>query len=266
MPARRNFLAAIGGAAVMLLGNKTCAARPRRCRYRKAVAPGGVNAAKIGGTLFTQPRYDRWERVEEGMSENEVLALLGPPLVRDTRESVIRDQMRGLGIDRAEATAILFGNPHWIQAFQWTYGRLRFDSPAVPDAYEFYLIFTEGRVDDKQDPFNGHLSTDGRPTAPVLISPPDETSFDHFPRFVDLRWTPSSGIYPIDYEIEISSAVDYVDQLEANQIDWDAELVRSPIPFMTVCFCGDQPGRWRVRGRNGLGTGEWSKYRQFVFT
>ena len=266
MRARRSFLAAIGAAAAMLLGNKTCDARPRRCRYRMAVAPSHENAAKRAGGSSIQPRYDRWEMVREGMNEKEVLALLGPPLARDTRESLIRGQMRELGIDRAEATAMLFGNHNWVQAFQWTYGRLRFDSPAVPDAYEFCLIFAEGQVLYKQDPFDGRLSFEGRPTAPALISPPDGTSFDHFPRFVDLRWAPSSGVYPIVYEIEISSADDYEGQLGANLIEWDAELVHSTIPFITKSFCGAQPGRWRVRGKNRLGVGEWSEYRQFVFT
>jgi hypothetical protein len=225
-----------------------------------------VNAVESAGGSFIQPPYDRWERVEEGMSENEVLTLLGPPLVRDTRESLIRAEMKELGMGHTEATALLFGIPNVTHVFQWTYGRLSFESPAVPDAYEFYLLLTNGRVSWKQDPFDGRLSRNGRPTAPVLISPQDGTTFGHYPRFVDLRWAPSSGIYPVEYVIELSSGDEFVDQLGADQIDWDAELLRSRIPFTTTSFCGAQPGRWRVRGKNGLGTGEWSEYREFTFT
>ncbi len=37
-------------------------------------------------------------------------------------------------------------------------------------------------------------------------------------------------------------------------------------PYYVACIVGDGPGRFRVQGKNALGAGEWSDYRDFDFT
>src|SRR5207247_1499883 len=80
-----------------------------------------------------------------------------------------------------------------------TFGRIRFKASTVPDAYEYYLIYNGDKVIQKGDPHNGELSTDGKPTKPKPIAPANKTAFDYYPRFIDFRWMPVSGKYPIQY-------------------------------------------------------------------
>lgn len=131
-----------------------------------------------------QPDHGKWARVNEGMPEAEARKLLGEPLFADRHETATPD-----------APKVFL-----------RYGRIRFASPALPDTFDFDLPIREGKVYSKHDPFGGELSKDGRPTAPLQITPYDRTTFDHYPRFVDLRWRPSSGEYPIAYVVEVEFA------------------------------------------------------------
>jgi hypothetical protein len=63
------------------------------------------------------------------------------------------------------------------------------------------------------------------------------------------------------YEVEIGWGFEldgpFADQVIESELDF---------PYYVASFVGDQPGRFRVRGKNSLGEGEWSEYRYFDFT
>lgn len=204
--------------------------------------------------------------LEVGMTESEVLELLGPPIKRVTKESVIAS----MGVDLSEGFVPEFlRSPDITLVFPWTYGRIKFDSPVMPGEYDFQVGFVKGKVDSIDDPFDGQLSPDGVPTTPVPIVPQDKTVFAHYPRFVDLRWTLSSGEYPMTYDVAIESAVDDIDvsHVELRPFKFDAdESLHTPIPYTTINYYGASTGRWRVRAKNRLGASAWSPYRYFQFT
>lgn len=222
--------------------------------------------------MFIQPDYDRWQRVAPGMTEKQVIALLGEPLERQSWESYIASVIAE-GYTREQANkSVEFQKSFARNLFPWTYGRIQYDSPTMPAGYEFVLAFFEGRVEEIYDPFDGNLSLDGRPTTPELILPAENALFDHYPRFLDLRWTPSSGVYPMEYEIEIGSGdptteIEVMSELspltEVLSYEVD-ETLRSRMPYVAASFSGGT-GRWRVRAKNRLGVSRWSNYRHFEF-
>jgi hypothetical protein len=253
MNRRQTFLAL---AATMLPFQKAIGGpiRRRRCVPTKAVSPKPKPAIAKTGASFIQPDYGKWSQVKLGMTESEVLALLGKPLERETEESVIALLRKGNKMTQAEA-ADLLRERYFLQ---WVYGRLRYDSPAIPDDYEFYLYFQDDVVSDIHTPFRGQLSPDGKPTTPVLLWPEKSATFNHYPRFIDLRWFPSSGVYPIDYDIEFK--LDGV-----NDVLVPFKQLHSEIPHAAIQFPGMQFGFWRVQARNRLGQSSWSEYRRIEF-
>src|SRR5262249_46313825 len=130
-----------------------------------------------------QPDYSDWESVQVGMSEVDLKKLLGKPI----QEDEIPERFKG--------------DPTYPRKL--SFGRITFDSPSMPQSFDFYVFIQQGKVVEKKHPFQGELSRNGKPTTPVLIYPRDRTEFDHCPRFVDLRWQPSSGKYPIEYAIQV---------------------------------------------------------------
>lgn len=186
---------------------------------------------------FVQPDYARWAMVLPGMTEAQVEQLVGPALERDS--SV----------------------PEWATVFSATYGTLQFDPARCPTPYQFRVSYStrSGRLLEKFDPFDGRFSMDGRPTVPHPIYPVAGQQFDHFPRHVDFRWTPSSGTYPITYEIQLKSMPDD---------DWDGPSVYTrtvDAPYYLDSWVGKNVCTWRVRGRNAMGFGPWSQERRFDF-
>jgi hypothetical protein len=198
-----------------------------------------------------QPDYLAWEKVTNGMSKEQVSALLGPPL----------DQYDFPGMTREEAKALLgptFGTNE-VTAIPpqagWTYGWLGFDSKTFPEAFLFRIRFSDGKVHDKEDPFGGKLSR-GKPAVPGLINPAAGQIFDHYPRWIDFRWMPSSGLCPVEYVVQMQTKM---------PVGWSTNEFNSDQPYHCAAFAGAQMGRWRVKARNSMGESEWSEYREFEF-
>lgn len=189
---------------------------------------------------FVQPKYDMWAAVQIGMSRDEVVALLGPPL---------DDKYRG---GKARATDAYY-----------SYGYLQMPMLPHPRTYSFLIGFDdEGKVFTKMDPFNHRFSVDGSPTSPEIIIPTDRTVFSHYPRILDCRWYPSSGVYPMTYTFELGFG-----QRLGPEKFWDQEIETDlAIPFFMTDFMGAQPGRFRVKAKNKIGESDWSEYRYFSFT
>jgi hypothetical protein len=190
--------------------------------------------------ISLQPDYRKWESIKPGMPRTAVSAILGPPLSG-------REQRPGIAF--------------WTREYP-AYGFIAY--PALPDKWA--MLFTVGfdaqdRVLFKADPFGGAtLSRTGRPSKARIITPLAGSRFSHYPRILDIRWFPCSGVYPIAYELEIGVAQPgsgrYNAHLDPRQIGQ---------PFAMVTLPGAQPARVRVRGRNACGVGPWSDYAEFLF-
>ena len=180
-------------------------------------------------TTSIQPEAHKWAFVRPGMSEADVSKLLGVPIEKSQPpEKEQRDPTTKYG--------------YW-----WRYGKIYFLSTSMPCDYEFLVNFTDGKVDNIYDPFDHHMSLDGLPTVPKQIVPAEGTLFSHYPRFVDARWMPSSGDYPITYEVEAE------DQFAISG-KWNQEFKStSEIPYLVFTHIGDNSGRWRVRAKNARG-------------
>jgi hypothetical protein len=181
-------------------------------------------------TNTIQPDYGAWRAIRPGMTENEVQRLIGTPL-----------RVRGQTND----------------AYVADFGCVALACEAIPVDLTFSIWFRQGRVAIVEDPFNGQFSTDGTPTKPTTYAPEDGQKFRHYPRIFDLRWYPVSGDYPVSYEVEIAFQT---------PSGWSERSIGADLPHATFVFQGANQGRWRVRGKNKVGTGPWSEYSKFEFT
>ena len=237
MLSRRSLLIAAGSVLSLLAPRRSAIAR-RFCRWRwrpRLVAPSACDQPPQYKQV--QPNYDAWDQITVGMAEAEVEAILGAPLEKQERLDLPRF------------------------SYMWTYGELRFDTPSMPSAFYFLISFQQGQVFDKSDPFDGGLSCDGRPSTPRLTLPRDDAVCYHYPRFVDLRWQPSSAEYPLEYMVEVG-----VENSAFGANLYVPTLHYSEIPYLAIAFSGKNKGRWRVKARNHIGESDWTPYRHFTFT
>jgi len=190
-----------------------------------------------------QPPYDKWQAVRIGMSREEVVKILGKP----------RQDKLFPGT-----------SPHWLE-----YGYIQLPFCPHPRTYRFLIgLDDDGKVWIISDPFNGRFSHDGVPTQPELIIPAEGQVFSHYPRLLDVRWYPASGVYPITYTVEIGWFPFPELKGAPPEYEWQDDIVETELaaPYFVRSFGGAQPGRVRVRARNKLGQSPWSVHRTFRFT
>jgi hypothetical protein len=207
--------------------------------------PEAANAAVVAAPATAAPEYpdlQKWRLLKRGMSKQEVVALVGKPI---------------LIVGEEEAWLM----PE-IASVRWDYGVMRFHSDAFPHVLSFEIYMKKGRVEDIGDPFNHDIPEKGWPTVPSLLLPADKSVFSHYPRFLDLRWRPSVGTPPVTYEIEVE-----FQYYRGNQFKFfPSKKLTSSVPYFAAMFGGKQVGRWRVRALSKDGISEWSDYRTFKFT
>jgi len=185
-----------------------------------------------------QPDYGKWLAVKVGMEYKQVLSLLGEP-----------EPMHGMRRTPGES-------------YYLSYGHIAPPAVPVPSPYRFTVGFdSNDLVSIKLDPFNGVFSTDGLPAKPQILIPLEGNTFGHYPRVLDVRWGPVSGVYPIDYELEI--AADALNRETTYHVVQSARDIREP--YFLTSYVGAGNARLRVRGSNARGLGEWSDYRHFGF-
>jgi hypothetical protein len=187
-----------------------------------------------------QPDRRAWAQLKLGLTADAVVALLGEPLQKSDPPS----QPMAPGVTHTS----------W-----WQYGRLLFPGENMPGDYQFLVFLTNGTVSAIEDPSGGAASVDGAPSVPKLAVPADGAVFDHYPRFVDVRWMPSAGDYPMRYEVEAESR-------SGGTGVWHP-MASMPVeqPYAVFGHVGANPGRWRVRAVNAVGASAWSDWRSFVF-
>jgi TIR domain len=94
-------------------------------------------------------------------------------------------------------------------------------------------------------------------SAPTLLSPPDGTEFNHYPRTVTLAWEKLPGAK--SYKLEI--------QFESHGWNAYGQIKNTGATTYTFDFIGAQPGRWRVWGVDAEGKeGPKSEWWVFSFT
>jgi len=192
---------------------------------------------------FVQPDYSQWNDVTKGMSRDEVIDLLGLPL---------NDYFRG--------GKWKYSHTHYC------YGYLQMPMLPHPRTYNFLIYFDNGgKVRNKEDPFNHKLSMDGAPTIPEIIIPQNNITFSHYPRIIDIRWYPSSGVYPMNYIVEMGNQY-MIDPETPGQFQDEVIEDNLSVPFYMDTFCGAQPGRIRIKAKNKMGESDWSGYCNFRFT
>lgn len=236
--------------------------------------------------LVVQPDLAKWRALQTNLTETEVTALLGNPYRKNPRPPANT-------------------NANIRNLYAWDYGEITFDTFTTKGGFRYAVTFYEGRVEDISDPWNGNFSPDGRPTQPELLLPKAGQTLDHYPRFLDFRWQPSSGNYPIEYEITIEALS--IDQAEAenyddyirknlayNQESWqkaglskkeqanlavehvrclreDRGVVntfnfRTHDIYVPLNWVGMNTGRWRIRATNEKGASDWTDWRYFKFS
>ncbi len=161
--------------------------------------------------------------------------------------------------------------------YPWIYGYTHKRSTVFPFDLDIAVHMCMGRVVSIEDGFGGvPISLVGKPSTPRLLKPLHGIICDHYPRFLDLRWYPASGEYPMSYEIEVQSLVGdnhWVDdtavyepiEVGGKKIVPPPFVRRSSVPFCSYRHSGMGIGRWRVRATNTLGVSDWSEYAAFEF-
>ncbi len=207
--------------AVVLMNGTIMPPKPQDTNLQNSVAPWLRYEQATDGHRQRpyQPDYRKWRSITNGMTKDAVRAALGYPI-----------PYGGGGLDSARSC-----NP-------WRFGW-------VADGYEFTVAFSDDKVMHKADPFNGNFSTNGVPTTPELIYPHTNTLFTHYPRVVDFRWSPSSGEYPIEYQLDAGSGSIFTFE-----------------PHGTALMSGMGQHRWRLRAINRLGVSPWTEWRVLEFT
>ncbi|HEY8991559.1 MAG TPA: hypothetical protein VIM46_06255 [Luteolibacter sp.] len=190
------------------------------------------------------PSFELWSKVSVGMTENEVYKLLGKP----KSGSLWSSHKRFPVAKNAQ--------------YNWSYGSLYPESSSHPFGSDFDVVFAQGRVVRLDDLFGGEpIKSAGLPAVPRLFVPQNNSVFRHYPRILDLRWWASSGSEPITYEV----SVEVMDPSGEWHIEQDLQKRVGGL-HVSMLFPGANTGRWRVRGWNKEGAGQWSEYRNFDFS
>ena len=235
--------------ALAAFGRRRRSGRAGECRGG-AIDATGPNVVRYssGALSLTRPPSEAWNKIAVGMTEQEVLNILGEPVEK-----------------QSSSPPPQFHIAPEVWGYSWDYGRLQFHSEAFPDPFTFDLIFQQGRVTGIYDPFGRRASVGGRPVVPKLLLPEDRTVFHHFPRFLDLRWLPSDGEPSVSYDVELEFAQYEKKGGKLVQKFMSAGHRTTEVPYAAMKFVGMADGRWRVRARNHLAVSEWSEFRTFRF-
>ena len=194
--------------------------------------------APIVGQPFVQPSYSAWRAIKLGMSGETTRQLLGAPLTN--------------ALDHLFAKEL---DNHTFAT--WTYGWLYYKTEALPQPFYFRLYLRDNLVVAKEDPFGETPAAQETPSMPKLNQPKDQETLDFYPRFLDLRWTPASGRYPMEYLVEVDA--------QMKDGDWLTFRYKTDQPYVCIPFMGPQKARWRVKAINSVGEGAWTIYRHFAF-
>jgi hypothetical protein len=247
---RRQWIATLLGAGICF-GGAPLVAHERFTRLCQKTAPSSGPAGSASSSKWPPP--DDWIKIKPGMSEDDLMSLLGPPLIRETP---VPDQ----GDDV-------------VRLYRWYYGALPIASSLVPCQYRFTVFLHDRRVVETEQPFEMTDLTVLKYPAPSnvsLITPEEGQKFEHFPRVADFRWQPAVGEYPMSYWIEIS--VEQPPLVDDSGQDVSTKpryfclgSTRTEVPYFCTELPGSQGYKWRVRAANRHGKSDWTAPATFSF-
>lgn len=186
------------------------------------------------------PDLNKWSQITNGMSETELIQLLGEP------------------INRINPTTEY--EPDHLYPLYYGYTSKRSDIFALD--LDLKVFIKMGKVAHVEDWFGGvEISRDGLPTIPKLLKPANNIILNHYPRVVDFRWYVASGVYPMRYEVNVDTYY-----YSSEQWSYANSFKSVKEPYYSYIHAGKNKGRWRVRAINEKGTSEWSEFQYFTFT
>jgi hypothetical protein len=241
MITRRKLVTSLFVSAATLASNKIIQGKPIGRRHGRRQVLESMESYDSPSTF---PDAHLWAKLIPGMSESEVLKILGEPLEKELPQE---DQ-----------------NENHRRLYRWSYGRLPINDPRIPGDYQYALFFHRSRLDFKDQPFDANDVTvfhSPKPSIPWIIYPNNSMQFRHYPRIIDCRWQPSIGEYPMAYQIEIAGIREYDD---GNEYNLYVEA-RVDLPYFCAMMPGKQNYQWRVKAVNEYGESEWTLYTKFNF-
>lgn len=182
----------------------------------------------------------RWAELRVGMPEADVVRLLGAP---DRRDHPTKNR-----------TTLI-------------YGEIVAKSEIFPKGLAFVVWLDEKKnINSVETPFGDAAPRAGLPGKPEIFLPAQNSSFDHYPRILDVRWYAVPGTYPMTYEVEYEFGYNS-DKADKAKLAWfPKQTSKTRVPFLSLVHEGGQPGRVRVRAKNAKGDGAWSDFAVFEFT
>lgn len=177
--------------------------------------------------------FDKWRQLRPGLTRADVVRIMGEPELRERR------------LERA-----------------WDYGVIVPEGPAFPKGLAFRVWFDQQNVvSHLESPFGQQAPRRGIPDVPHIFLPQPNVRFAHYPRLLDIRWSPVIGTYPMSYEVSAESGI-----VGDGGTTWFvSQTLKTSVPYASLQFGGAQPGRVRVRAINAAGTGPWSVFTVFAF-
>jgi len=205
--------------------------------------------------------FRNWSQIKIGMTSDQVIDLLGEP-DRTYKDSngVFPGSLR------------YYSNAGYSPSILDSYTRNGIVYKKVSSFYS--LSFENNKLFLKKDPWGGrsmkgdsNQSEDlsvfimpvGVATKPDLLIPNDSMILNNYPRYVDFRWMPSSGRYPITYFMEL--------ERKNRHGEWRTSIKKESQNTI-ISITGGSKGkyRWKVKAQNKDGESKWSEYRYFEFT
>ncbi|MFO7881048.1 MAG: hypothetical protein R6U52_00755 [Kosmotogaceae bacterium] len=111
------------------------------------------------------------------------------------------------------------------------------------------------------------------PLSVELVSPANESVFNHYPRSMTLEWTAKGITGSVKYYLEIQFCwIHSTDPDNPNYFgvweegNYTGTVLEKTVNYYNFNFIGAQPGRWRVRAEDGNGFCEWTEWWYFKFT
>jgi hypothetical protein len=102
---------------------------------------------------------------------------------------------------------------------------------------------------------------------PVLISPPDQTVFGHYPRSTTLAWQIVENATSYLIHVEYTWAGDFEQFGIWNEGDYGLAYINETSTTADIFhFIGAQPGRWRIKAKKNSDESSWSDWWYFRYT
>ena len=157
----RRALLAAAGSLVFVRSGWACGHRSGRGRSRRGGCGTGTptESTSVSNIVLVSPSrappLEKWRRVAVGMTERQVLDIIGEPIEKEPSMSL---------------ADLLPASERTRRIYSWKYGELEFPPELFPSPFEFQVYFSRGVVYEIEDPFGHEISADRPDVAQVAIA------------------------------------------------------------------------------------------------